>query len=132
LRFLKRKKTMPPATRPSTARPPTTPPTIAPTGVLDPLSSSSGSGTAVVGNGRRLEVVEPLAPLVLELGSSWSPPVRVRLVVEVSRMESMSVWRRASQVSAPVWPEKVVSKTWKLVVVTESQEKKPMFMPGTE
>lgn len=43
-------------------------------------------------------------------------------VVDVSRRESKSEERRASQVSPVTWPEYVVSKTWKADVVTESQE----------
>jgi hypothetical protein len=104
---------------------------MAPMGVLD-LSSSSGFGTGVVGKGLGVEVVAPLlVPVPVLKGSSVSPPV-MRLVVDVSRIESISVWRRAIHVSTAVWPEYVVSKIWKESVVTESQEKKPMFMPGTE
>lgn len=56
----KRRKIIPAAAIPTTARPPTTPPTIAPTGVLDPLPVWVGEEVP--------EVLEPVwEPVLVEL-----------------------------------------------------------------
>lgn len=106
-----------------------TPPMMAPMG-------AEGFASETLGIGGVVKIAPPLVDLPLAVSvplSVFEAEARVRerpalVVLEVkvdvasSRRSSKSDERRASQVAVGDSPSYVVSKTWKALVVTESQE----------